>query len=65
MVEEVRDFFDYLDFNYLRGIKKVIGVLEFDMFFRNELFLNMGDREELLSKVVDEIKRNIFGLVCK
>ncbi|CAN6828717.1 unnamed protein product [Brassica oleracea var. botrytis] len=65
MVEEVRDFFDYSDSNYSRGIKKAIGVPEFDMFFRNEPFLNMGDREELLSKVVDEIKRNTFGLACK
>ncbi|KAF3575499.1 hypothetical protein DY000_02031845 [Brassica cretica] len=65
MVEEVRDFFYYSDSNYSRGIKKAIGVPEFDMFFRNEPFLNMGDREELLSKVVDEIKRNTFGLACK
>ncbi|KAF8050968.1 hypothetical protein N665_1844s0009 [Sinapis alba] len=66
MVEEVRDVFDYSDSDYSRGIKKAIGVPELDMFFRNEpFFLNMGDREEMLSKVIDEVKRNTFGLACR
>ncbi|EOA25917.1 hypothetical protein CARUB_v10019297mg [Capsella rubella] len=65
MVEEVREIFDYSDSNYSRGIKKAIGVPEFDKFFRNERFLNAGDRGELLRKVVEEIKRNTFGLACK
>ncbi|XP_010413197.1 PREDICTED: adenylate isopentenyltransferase 3, chloroplastic-like [Camelina sativa] len=65
MVEEVREIFDYSDSNYSRGIKKAIGVPEFDRFFRNEQFLNVGDREELLRKVVEEIKRNTFGLACR
>lgn len=65
MVEEVREFFDFSDSNYSRGIKKAIGVPEFDRFFRNEQFLNVEDREELLSKVVEEVKRNTFGLACR
>ncbi|XP_010468886.1 PREDICTED: adenylate isopentenyltransferase 3, chloroplastic [Camelina sativa] len=65
MVEEVREIFDYSDSSYSRGIKKAIGVPEFDRFFRNEQFLNVGDREELLRKVVEEIKRNTFGLACR
>ncbi|ESQ43761.1 hypothetical protein EUTSA_v10006499mg [Eutrema salsugineum] len=65
MVEEVREIFDFSDSDYSRGIKKAIGVPEFDRFFRNEPFLNVGDKEELLSKVVEEIKRNTFGLACR
>ncbi|CAN8280414.1 unnamed protein product [Cochlearia groenlandica] len=65
MVDEVREFFDFSDSDYSRGIKKAIGVPEFDRFFRNEPFLNVRDREELLSKVVEEIKRNTFGLACR
>lgn len=65
MVEEVRDFFDFSDSDYSRGIKKAIGVPEFDRFFRNEQLLNVEDREELLIKVVEDIKRNTFELACR
>ncbi|KAF8048585.1 hypothetical protein N665_2468s0002 [Sinapis alba] len=65
MVEEAREYFDVSDSDYSRGIKKAIGFPEFDRFFRTEPFLNVEDREELLNKVVDEIKRNTFNLACK
>lgn len=65
MVEEVREFFDFSNSDYSRGIKKAIGFPEFDRFFRNEQFLNVEDREELLSKVLEEIKRNTFELACR
>ncbi|XP_010545085.1 PREDICTED: adenylate isopentenyltransferase 3, chloroplastic [Tarenaya hassleriana] len=65
MVEEVREMFDYSDSDYTRGIRKAIGVKEFDWYFRAEPFLNNGEREEMLREVIEEIKRNTCALACR
>ncbi|XP_019101956.1 PREDICTED: adenylate isopentenyltransferase 3, chloroplastic-like [Camelina sativa] len=66
MVEEVRELFNFSDsMNYSEGIKNAIGISEFGRFFKNEPFLNAGERQMLFSEVVEEIKRNTFGLACR
>ncbi|KAK8565417.1 hypothetical protein V6N12_058980 [Hibiscus sabdariffa] len=61
MVDEVRNFFD-ANANYTVGIRKAIGVPEFDRYFRAESYLNKRERDQLLQQAVQEIKRNTCKL---
>lgn len=64
MVDEVREFFRP-DCDYTRGIRKAIGVPEFDKYFKMEPYLDKADRIKLLKKVINEIKKNTETLACK
>ncbi|XWS46794.1 hypothetical protein CRYUN_Cryun14cG0098800 [Craigia yunnanensis] len=64
MVDEVRSFFDS-NANYARGIRKAVGVPEFDRYFRAEPFLDKKDRAKLLQEAIQEIKRNTCKLACR
>ncbi|XVF32617.1 hypothetical protein REPUB_Repub17cG0097800 [Reevesia pubescens] len=64
MVDEVRSFF-YSNANYGRGIRKAIGVPEFDKYFRAEPFLDKQGRAKLLEEAIQEIKRNTCKLACR
>ncbi|GMI66540.1 isopentenyltransferase 3 [Hibiscus trionum] len=61
MVDEVRNFFD-ANANYTVGIRKAIGVPEFDRYFRAEPFLKKRERDQLLQEAIQEIKRNTCKL---
>ncbi|GMJ01125.1 isopentenyltransferase 3 [Hibiscus trionum] len=64
MVDEVRSFFDS-NANYSKGIRKAIGVPEFDRYFRTEPFLDKRGRAELLQEAIQEVKRNTCRLACR
>ncbi|KAH7517192.1 hypothetical protein FEM48_Zijuj09G0036500 [Ziziphus jujuba var. spinosa] len=57
MVDEVRSFFDP-NADYSTGIRKAIGVQEFDDLLRNEPFLDDNSKARLLQQAIDEIKAN-------
>ncbi|GLU07518.1 hypothetical protein SLE2022_244740 [Rubroshorea leprosula] len=57
MIDEVRKFFS-VNGDYKQGIRKAIGVPEFDMYFRLEPFLDEESRAMLLKKAIQEIKNN-------
>ncbi|KAH1081334.1 hypothetical protein J1N35_021095 [Gossypium stocksii] len=64
MVDEVRSFFD-ANANYAVGIRKAIGVPEFDRYFRAEPYLDKQQRGKLLQEAIQEIKRNTCKLACR
>lgn len=64
MVNEVREFFSP-DGDYTCGIRRAIGVPEFDEYFRMEPYLDKAARVKLLQKVINEIKNNTKTLACK
>lgn len=64
MVDEVRNVF-HLNANYDRGIRKAIGVPEFDKFFREEAYLDDKSREKLLQEAISDVKYNTCQLACR
>uniref|UniRef100_A0A7N0TLV2 adenylate dimethylallyltransferase (ADP/ATP-dependent) n=1 Tax=Kalanchoe fedtschenkoi TaxID=63787 RepID=A0A7N0TLV2_KALFE len=64
MVEEVRKVFNPI-VNYDRGIRKAIGVPEFDKFFREEAYLDDKTRDKLLQEAINEVKNNTCKLACR
>ncbi|MBA0652961.1 hypothetical protein Goklo_020175, partial [Gossypium klotzschianum] len=64
MIDEVRSFFD-ANANYAVGIRKAIGVPEFDRYFRAEPYLDKQQRGKLLQEAIQEIKRNTCKLACR
>ncbi|XP_061341387.1 adenylate isopentenyltransferase 3, chloroplastic-like [Gastrolobium bilobum] len=64
MVNELRPFFNP-NGDYSRGIRKAIGVPEFDLYFRSEAFSNDETRQRLLQEAISEVKRNTCKLACK
>ncbi|XP_027351063.1 adenylate isopentenyltransferase 5, chloroplastic-like [Abrus precatorius] len=64
MVNELRPFFNP-NGDYSRGIRKAIGVPEFDSYFRREEFSNNETRQRLLQEAVGEVKSNTCKLACK
>ncbi|KAK9945369.1 hypothetical protein M0R45_010889 [Rubus argutus] len=64
MVEEVRDFFDP-NADYTRGIRRAIGVPEFDNLFRNGPLLDEKTRADLLEKAINQVKDNTCKLACR
>ncbi|KAK8635939.1 hypothetical protein V6N13_004651 [Hibiscus sabdariffa] len=64
MVDEVRSFFES-NANYSKGIRRAIGVPEFDRYFRAEPFLDKRSRAELLQEAIQEVKRNTCRLACR
>ncbi|OIW06752.1 hypothetical protein TanjilG_11477 [Lupinus angustifolius] len=64
MVDEVRPFFNP-NGGYSRGIRKAIGVPEFDEFFRREAFLDEETKQRLLEEAINEMKANTCKLGMK
>ncbi|PWA64104.1 tRNA isopentenyltransferase [Artemisia annua] len=66
MVEEVRKMWDP-DCDYSKGIRRAIGVPEFDAFFRSELSSSsdIETRSKLLEAAINETKVNTFKLACR
>lgn len=64
MIEEVRDFFNP-NADYSRGIRRAIGVPEFDEFFRVESFCDEETRARVLGEAIDAIKMNTSRLACR
>ncbi|KAI3449610.1 hypothetical protein Pfo_006275 [Paulownia fortunei] len=63
MVNEVRDFYKP-NADYSRGIRRAIGVPEFDKFFRVESFCDEETRARILAEAIDSIKMNTSRLAC-
>lgn len=64
MVEEVRRMFDP-DASYNRGIRRAIGVPEFDRYFRDEMLYDERTRARVLQEAFNEIKDNTCKLACR
>ncbi|KAL8530687.1 hypothetical protein ACS0TY_007648 [Phlomoides rotata] len=64
MVEEVRDFYKR-NADYSRGIRRAIGVPEFDKLFRVEPFCDEVTRSRILAEAIDSIKMNTSKLACR
>ncbi|KAA8543214.1 hypothetical protein F0562_021291 [Nyssa sinensis] len=67
MVDEVRSIFDP-NADYSRGIRRAIGVPEFDRYFRAETFSDDDDQENharLLEEAIQAIKDNTCELACR
>lgn len=57
MVEEARQYFNP-NADYSKGIRRAIGVPEFDTYFRLEAFVDEETRERLLQKAIYRVKIN-------
>ncbi|XP_057461684.1 adenylate isopentenyltransferase 3, chloroplastic [Actinidia eriantha] len=66
MVDEVRNMLNLAaDIDYSRGIRRAIGVPEFDRYFRLEPFIDDEERAKLLEEVISDIKNNTRKLACR
>lgn len=67
MIEEVRNMFNPKNTDYTKGIRKAIGVPEFDSYFRAELSnsVDVETRERLLKEAINEVKINNCILASK
>lgn len=64
MVEEVRKMFDP-NASYSKGIRRAIGVPEFDRYFRDENLYDEKTRARVLQEAINEIKYNTCKLACR
>ncbi|WVY98044.1 hypothetical protein V8G54_030195 [Vigna mungo] len=64
MVEELRPFYSPGG-DYSRGIRRAIGVPEFDEYFRREEFVDEETKQRLLEDAIREIKLNTWKLAMK
>ncbi|KAJ6674833.1 ADENYLATE ISOPENTENYLTRANSFERASE 5 CHLOROPLASTIC [Salix viminalis] len=64
MINEVRNLFDPRA-DYSTGIRRSIGVPEFDRYFRAEDFLDEENRARLLHEAICDVKRNTCKLACR
>ncbi|XP_027367516.1 adenylate isopentenyltransferase 3, chloroplastic [Abrus precatorius] len=64
MVDELRPFFNP-NGDYSRGIRRAIGVPEFDEYFRREAFVGEETRKKLLEEALSAIKLNTCKLAMK
>lgn len=64
MVNELRPFFNPKG-DYSRGIRKAIGVPEFDEYFRREAFVDEETKQRLLEEAISEMKVNTCKLAMK
>ncbi|KAL8507266.1 hypothetical protein ACS0TY_017981 [Phlomoides rotata] len=64
MVEEVREFF-HPNGDYIKGVRRSIGVPEFDRFFRVESVSDEATRREILAEAIDKVKMNTIKLACR
>ncbi|KAM7521570.1 hypothetical protein LguiA_011472 [Lonicera macranthoides] len=61
MIEELREMFDP-NADYSKGIRRAIGVPEFDKYFRYEKSLG---RYRLLKEAIEDTKMNTWRLACR
>ncbi|CAJ1969211.1 unnamed protein product [Sphenostylis stenocarpa] len=64
MVDELRPFYGP-DGDYSRGVRRAIGVPEFDEYFRREEFVEEETKQRLLEHAIKEIKSNTCKLAMK
>jgi len=64
MVNELRPFYNP-NGDYSKGIRKAIGVPEFDEYFRRESYVDDDTKKMLLEKAVSEMKINTWKLAKK
>nr|XP_043611272.1 adenylate isopentenyltransferase 3, chloroplastic-like [Erigeron canadensis] len=66
LVEEVRKFFNP-NSDYSKGIRRSIGVPEFDSFFHSEYSSSSDEktRARLLESAINKVKINTYKLACK
>ncbi|KAK7393555.1 hypothetical protein VNO78_22113 [Psophocarpus tetragonolobus] len=64
MVHELRPFFSPTG-DYSKGLRRAIGVPEFDHYFRREGFVDDETKQRLLEKAIKEIKLNTCKLAMK
>ncbi|XP_022954005.1 adenylate isopentenyltransferase 3, chloroplastic-like [Cucurbita moschata] len=64
MVDEAEKFFDPAR-DYSRGIKRAIGVPEFDSYFRCKSFLDEKTREKLLQESISKVKEHTCKLALR
>ncbi|KAI4301280.1 hypothetical protein L6164_034573 [Bauhinia variegata] len=64
MLNELRSFYNP-NGDYSRGIRKAIGVPEFDQYFQNEAFGDEETRHRLLQQAISEVKENTCKLATK
>ncbi|KAI4349545.1 hypothetical protein L6164_010123 [Bauhinia variegata] len=64
MLNELRSFYNP-NGDYSRGIRKAIGVPEFDQYFRSEPFRDEETRIKLLQQAIREVKENTSKLAIK
>ncbi|XP_017233364.2 adenylate isopentenyltransferase 3, chloroplastic [Daucus carota subsp. sativus] len=64
MVEEARQYFNP-NGDYSKGIRRAIGVPEFDYYFRVEAFADEETRTRLLQKAIYDVKINSCRLACR
>ncbi|KAL9318400.1 hypothetical protein ACSQ67_014917 [Phaseolus vulgaris] len=64
MVDELRPFYSP-NGDYSRGIRRAIGVPEFDEYFRREEFVDEETKQRLLEDAIKEIKLNTWKLAMK
>ncbi|KAK7270256.1 hypothetical protein RIF29_23269 [Crotalaria pallida] len=64
MLDELRPFFNS-NGDYSRGIRKAIGVPEFDEYFRREAFVDEETKQSLLEDAINEMKVNTCKLAMK
>ncbi|WCJ21507.1 Adenylate isopentenyltransferase [Euphorbia peplus] len=65
MVDEVRNIFDPYNSDYSKGIRRSIGVPEFDKFLRAEGVMDEAKCERLLEEAISQVKRNNCTLACR
>ncbi|KAK4357355.1 hypothetical protein RND71_022965 [Anisodus tanguticus] len=67
MINEVRNMFNPKNKDYTKGIRKAIGVPEFDSYFRAELSnsVDIETRERLLKEAINQVKINNCILASK
>ncbi|XP_045831298.1 adenylate isopentenyltransferase 3, chloroplastic-like [Trifolium pratense] len=64
MVNELRPFYNP-NRDYSKGIRKAIGVPEFDEYFRKESFVDDETKKMLVEKALSEMKMNTWKLARK
>lgn len=64
MMDELRPFYSP-EGDYLRGVRRAIGVPEFDEYFRREEFVDEETKQRLLEKAIKEMKLNTCKLAMK
>ncbi|KAL3531362.1 hypothetical protein ACH5RR_010684 [Cinchona calisaya] len=64
MVDEVKNIFNPNHFDYSRGIRRSIGVPEFDRFFRAKPFCDEEAQARLLDEAINQTKINTCNLAC-
>ncbi|TKY52602.1 Adenylate isopentenyltransferase 3 [Spatholobus suberectus] len=64
MVDELRPFFSP-NGDYSRGVRRAIGVPEFDEYFRREEFVDEETKQRLLEQAIKKMKLNTCKLAMK